>query len=428
MDSGKLEGFLERIASSLERIASALESLEPSERLSAVSSAEIKKTAAPAAELLSANAAAVLKSVPSEPSAAEASPEPENASEYAASSKSDSAETIFRRESVSSYVPADYAGRPAPKAAGPSRFGLNSAINLSGDFSSVPLERAPEKVYTEGVREFACTLGAVSGRGAAIARKYPLMTEFLLKRSIVVNEIYHPAVPAELEKSLERIAFFMGRNYAHISLLLTAIKSNLVSKDNFIVNFGMSGREDFIISRTICDALDQISYLEEYKSIDYPECRIQAKTVGIGVVHNFFSGFWFERYVAQEAEKAAAEVTAEFNLPARCFEVMRNAKLSVPNTKVSVPNSVCERDIMVIVADEIYWIECKTGDNYIDSVPAYEEFAADFKFKPENCFLVYLDSQGNSYRYGGSGLHICPSSEFFNEFSKRIRQKAACLQ
>ncbi len=246
------------------------------------------------------------------------------------------------------------------------------------------------------------------------AGTYPALSQFLESRGIAICEVFSPLVPQALDDRLEEIALYMGKRYSDIAPLLLAIKANLRTGFNFSLDFASCSAASAKIIDKLCRALYEIAFLDEYRYLGYPDFKVQARASTIGIAHNFFSGFWFERYIAQETVAIIKAVRNEFNLEADNFEIIRNAKLMCQG----IPR---ERDLLISCADQYYWLECKSGDNYIDSIPAYDTFSAHFDFERDNCFLVFLSAEAGYHRAAGSGMQICSSAEFPERFANLLR-------
>ena len=246
------------------------------------------------------------------------------------------------------------------------------------------------------------------------AKRYPCLSEFLEGRGITICDVFAPLVPKSLDDRLEEIALYMGNRYSDIYPLLLAIKANLRTGFNFSLDFTSCSASSAKVIDKLCRALYEIAFLDEYRYLGYPDFKVQARASTIGIAHNFFSGFWFERYVAQLTAAVVKSVRREFNLAENEFEIIRNAKLMCQG----IPR---ERDILVSCANQYYWLECKSGDNYIDSIAAYDTFSAHFGFEQDNCFLVFLSNEAGYHRAAGSGMQICSSAEFSSRFADLLR-------
>ncbi|MCR4783302.1 MAG: hypothetical protein K6A35_02150 [bacterium] len=249
------------------------------------------------------------------------------------------------------------------------------------------------------------------------AKRFPQLNSYLSARDIEICEVFTPQVPLELDERLDEISLFMGRHYPDIASLLTSIKSNLRTGFNLSVDLAPYSSASAKIIDKLCRALYETAFLDEYRYLGYPDFKLQVRASTIGIVHNFFSGFWFERYIAQEIESTVKQVAQEIKEDAGpdspAFELIRNAKLLCHN----VPR---ERDVLLYCGQDCYWFECKSGDNFIDSITAYERFAASFDFKADNCFLVFLSDEPLFHRTAGTGLQICSSSEFPQRLKDRL--------
>ncbi|MGM9998067.1 MAG: hypothetical protein ACI38Q_01500 [Candidatus Bruticola sp.] len=246
------------------------------------------------------------------------------------------------------------------------------------------------------------------------ACRFPNLVKFLESKNIYVCDVFSPLLPKSLDDRLEEIALYMGNHYADISSLLMAIKANLRTGFNFSLDFASCSSASAKAIDKLCRALYEIAFLDEYRYLGYPDFKLQTRAATIGIAHNFFSGFWFERYIAQQAAAVIKKIRREYGLEEDDFEIVRNAKLMCQG----VPR---ERDILVSCSGEYYWLECKSGDNYVDSISAYDTFSAHFGFEADNCFLVFLSHDFGCHRAAGSGIRICSSAEFADRFSDTLR-------
>ncbi|MGM9991507.1 MAG: hypothetical protein ACI376_01475 [Candidatus Bruticola sp.] len=281
---------------------------------------------------------------------------------------------------------------------------INSAAEKELKCPAVPLESREEFTFDlpspDQRKDFAC--------------RFPNIVKFLESKDIYVCDIFSPLLPNTLDDRLEEIALYMGNHYADISSLLMAIKANLRTGFSFSLDFNSFSSASAKTIDKLCRALYEIAFLDEYRYLGYPDFKLQTRAATIGIAHNFFSGFWFERYIAQQTASVIRKIRCEYNLEEDDFEIIRNAKLMCQG----VPR---ERDILVSCSGEYYWLECKSGDNYIDSISAYDTFSSHFGFEADNCFLVFLSNDSGCHRAAGSGINICSSVEFVDRFSDILR-------
>lgn len=251
------------------------------------------------------------------------------------------------------------------------------------------------------------------------AKLYPHLSKFLESRSIEISGAFTPMEPLIFDEQLDDIAYFMGKNYKDVAELLTQVKLNLRSGANFVIDLGVVSAPSRQIIYKLCSALYEMAFFDEYKRSDYPGYRINLRANNIGIVHNFFSGFWFERYVAQEVIKVVKEFAQEINISVEDFELIRNVRILCENGQIAR-----ERDLLCYFNGEHYWFECKSGGNYnyVDSISSYESFADTFKLKPENCFLVFLSNEVYSHKSANLKMNICSSADFRNKLKEVLRK------
>lgn len=245
------------------------------------------------------------------------------------------------------------------------------------------------------------------------AELFPRLNAFLQERGVSVCEAFEPMLSKSFDAKLERSALYMGRKYLNIYPFLNVVKTNLRTGSSFTLDLALFSPEVRDDINFLCRNFYEIAFLDEYKYQDYPDYKLQAHSNTVGVAHNFFSGFWFERYIAQEAELTVQRLAKQLNLAGEDFEIIRNAK-------VMCDNVLRELDILINFAGRQYWLECKSGDNYIDSIPSYEKLAEAFKFDSSSCFLVFLSHESCFYRSANGGIRVCSSLNFSEKFAELI--------
>lgn len=245
------------------------------------------------------------------------------------------------------------------------------------------------------------------------SKQFPCLTAFLRERGITFCEIFEPMLSKSFDAKLERTALYMGRKYVNIFPFLNVVKTNLRTGSSFVLDLALFSPEIRDDINFLCRNFYEIAFLDEYKYQDYPDYKLQAHSNTVGVAHNFFSGFWFERYVAQEAEFTVQRIAKQLNLSCEGFEIVRNAK-------VMCDGVLRELDILINFAGQQYWLECKSGDNYIDSIPSYEKLAENYKFNSSNCFLVFLSHEPCFYRSANGGIRVCSSINFSERFAELL--------
>ncbi len=179
---------------------------------------------------------------------------------------------------------------------------------------------------------------------------YPQLCSYLQQRGLLLAEVNAPYEPRSLDQRIDSIAYYMGSNYRRLYPLLSAIKIHLASGSSFSIDLGKASTPSTKQMDTLGRALYEIGFLDEFKCWGYPDYKLQARAFNMGPIYNFFSGFWFERYIAQITERVVRQYMVESGLDLHTLEIVRNAKL------VSGPK-LRERDVLVLFGDRFYWIE-----------------------------------------------------------------------
>lgn len=373
----KILSLLERMASALERSAAALEAIAGGSGNGLVGSEVLKRIGS---AVSGASDSEALK----DESAAEA--EVEGAQIEALSEAESSNETAAAGEASETE---ELPSAPAVKV-------ISSPEDWRGwdgdEQVYIDMPAAPEKNYAE---------------------LFPRLSAFLQERGVSVCEVFEPMLSNSFDAKLERSALYMGRKYVNIYPFLNVVKTNLRTGSSFTLDLALFSPEVRDDINFLCRNFYEIAFLDEYKYQDYPDYKLQAHSNTVGVAHNFFSGFWFERYIAQEAELTVQRLAKQFKLAGEDFEIIRNAK-------VMCDNVLRELDILINFAGRQYWLECKSGDNYIDSIPSYEKLAEAFKFDSSSCFLVFLSHEPCFYRSANGGIRVCSSLNFSEKFAELI--------
>ncbi|MBP6047768.1 MAG: hypothetical protein KA530_11895 [Ferruginibacter sp.] len=174
-------------------------------------------------------------------------------------------------------------------------------------------------------------------------------------------------------KTLDNIVLTMGNHFVDLQRWLLLIKRNVASSGSFQIQLNEFKNPNIIIQ--VSEQLFKIAYLDEFALIKGGK-QLLISPSRLPVAHNFFTGFWLERYIFLMIDK----VLKQFHLQEIAL-LYRNMVVTVPD----VGNA--ELDILLLINDTFFWIEIKSGDfqNYLTR---YHQIKQELQFEQRQCILV----------------------------------------
>ncbi|MCR5662959.1 MAG: hypothetical protein K6G50_12685 [bacterium] len=238
----------------------------------------------------------------------------------------------------------------------------------------------------------------------------------LAKHYIIFCDAEPTIVPDVIDKEMDKIAYYIGMRYRAVEPLMYKLKK-FIKPGMSTFTLRARGLDPYAIRSMceLCSYLHELAFLEEYHFREAPECKIEAQVNAIGLVQNFISGGWFERYIA----KVTADVADHFikaNPQLKSFDILRNVKVE------TLGREERELDVLLGVGNELYWIECKSGE-WQSSLSKYQNIAAEHGFTSDHAFLVIAKTAAErrgTFSYEQYGIKICDIENFGRELAAAL--------
>lgn len=229
--------------------------------------------------------------------------------------------------------------------------------------------------------------------------------EFLKQKGY---DIFYCTFIEDIDATMLMIANSIGKSYSLVEPFILEIKRNIDKPNQFTMRLRKYGQ------RSVCAICGLATMLKENKLLRYysyrkaPEYLLIAKPENIGNIHNFYTGQWLEYYVA--------------NMVKTVLENRDGHKSVNLNIKVKNRNFVeFEFDVMATLNDEIFWIECKTGE-YKKHLPKYKKLARELGIPSNRMFLVVagIDDETAKFLSNAHDITICSVENFKSVFEKSL--------
>lgn len=229
--------------------------------------------------------------------------------------------------------------------------------------------------------------------------------EFLRKKGY---DVFCCSFIEDIDSTMLMIANSIGKSYSLVEPFILEIKRNIDKPTQFTMRLRKYGQ------RSVCAICGLATMLKECKLLRYysykkaPEYLLIAKPEITGNIHNFYTGQWLEYYVA--------------NVVKTVLENKDGHKSVNLNIKVKNRNFIeFEFDVMATLNDEIFWIECKTGE-YKKSLLKYEKLAREMGIPSNRMFLVVagIDDETARSFSNAHDITICSVENFKSVFEKSL--------
>ncbi|MBL0286687.1 MAG: hypothetical protein IPQ19_04535 [Bacteroidetes bacterium] len=119
----------------------------------------------------------------------------------------------------------------------------------------------------------------------------PLYTGFFTEHNIGYMGCIEEVVKS---KTLDNIVLTMGNHFVDLQRWLLLIKRNVASSGSFQIQLNEFKNPNIIIQ--VSEQLFKIAYLDEFALIKGGK-QLLISPSRLPVAHNFFTGFWLERYI-----------------------------------------------------------------------------------------------------------------------------------
>lgn len=229
--------------------------------------------------------------------------------------------------------------------------------------------------------------------------------EFLKQKGY---DVFYCTFIEDIDPTMLMIANSIGKSYNLVSPFILEIKRNIDKPSQFSLRVKKYTQRSAGAICCLATLLKEHKLLRYYSYRKSPECIVIAKPENSGNIHNFYTGQWLEYYVANVINTA--------------LESREGHKSVNLNIKVKNRNLVeFEFDVMAILNDEIFWIECKTGE-YNKHLPKYEKLAKELGIPSNRMFLVVagIDDEIAKSLSNAHDITICSVEKFKSIFEKAL--------
>lgn len=196
--------------------------------------------------------------------------------------------------------------------------------------------------------------------------------DWIANRGITVK---HYREQSAADAVFDRLATFLGEHFRTLSRFYEALKRSLISGNSVTLNVASSGQKELAELTQFCTMLHSYAFLSSYKYNKNTK-TIFASPNRTGIIINFFTGEWFERYVY-------LKISSLISQNGNDFTVLINPKITFPN------GGDFEFDLFFLVAGKSLWVECKTGD-YQSYIARYAAARKTLNIPQRRAILVIL--------------------------------------
>lgn len=222
------------------------------------------------------------------------------------------------------------------------------------------------------------------------------------------------------DEIINKIALFLGNNYSILHDILANIKRNMNKGGTFNLNLKNIPQLNIGIICQFSYNLHSIAFLEQYFYKKSPHYNLFIKTSTYPMAQNFFSGQWLERFTLMVIKEVVRIFSYYLNLTETSdinlkFSYLLNPKITLTN------GDKFELDCLFQINDNIYWVECKTGD-YQQHVSKYSKFLKTLNLDDKRCFLLLSDIPFDKTILLSKMYSMCiiPFTEFRNKLIQQI--------
>ena len=182
--------------------------------------------------------------------------------------------------------------------------------------------------------------------------------------------------PQESDRALDPIACYLRKHYSILKNLHRKIKASIANKTDFSFKLDNNTQQETQICTQFCSDLYRASLLSEYY-YDKRRKNIYGTVQHRGDIIQFLTGGWFERAVLSQVKKKLA--------------LCDNVEFLVnPHVKFANGDRF-ELDLLFLLDNQLFWIECKTGNHYNNCLSRYCEHRKKLGVSKEKAFLVGLE-------------------------------------
>ncbi len=199
------------------------------------------------------------------------------------------------------------------------------------------------------------------------------LISLLEEKGIKVIEYYKIR---ESDRIFDPIACYLEKRYSVLKKLHRKIKASIAKKTSFSFNLHGKTQHEIQSCTQYCTELHRATLLSRYY-YDKRRKIIHGTVQHRGDVIQFLNGGWFERAILSRVKEKLAKCQK--------VEFLVNPLLKFAN------NDRFELDLLFLADNQLFWIECKTGNHYNDCLPKYCQHREKLGVAKENAFLVGLE-------------------------------------
>ncbi len=195
---------------------------------------------------------------------------------------------------------------------------------------------------------------------------------WLTNQGIVIQN-YHK--PDENDEIFNKLALYIGDKYSYLSYFYAQLKRSFSKDQKLAINLGSRSKEEITCTTQFCSRMSAYAFLSSYQ-YDKKNKMLYASPQRTGLVINFITGGWFEKFIYLSLCQLMNDYQAVYQ--------------SVLNPQIVLQDGRdFELDILFLIAEKPFWVECKTGD-YQAHVRKYSGMRSVLSIPKECSLLVIL--------------------------------------
>ncbi len=197
--------------------------------------------------------------------------------------------------------------------------------------------------------------------------------KWLTDRNIVVEK-YNSNKSSEYNLTLDKLAVYLGENYNSLAEIHRKLRGSITRGGGFQLALRDKTQNDIRINTQFGSMLKQAGFLSNYYY------NRNNKVMHIGTHQNkdlekYIYGDWFERFIYNK-------VVTLFKQHGLQSESLVNAETVFSN------EDRYELDLLFLVKEHLFWIECKAGTQFDRDFPKYSDNHQQFLQLPKTQALV----------------------------------------
>lgn len=195
---------------------------------------------------------------------------------------------------------------------------------------------------------------------------------WLTQQGIKVQN-YHKS--DENEEVFNKLASYLGNKHSELRYFYKQLKRSFSKGENLALNLNSRSKQEITCTTQFCNRMSDYAFLTSYQ-YDRKKKMLYASPQRTGIVINFITGGWFERFIYL----SLCQLLKEHEQPYK----------SILNPQIILQDGEdFELDILFLIQENPFWIECKTGD-YQNHVTKYSKMRTVLSIPKECSLLVIL--------------------------------------